>query len=108
MEPAKQQLQVRAVNNVEKEKVVPAAAAGVVAAESAKVGGESKVELQDEKLRKKRNRDEIGSFYKAYRRVRMCLTRQDDSTRFGGKRHDLEAAYHSMLDLSYGESSPLH
>uniref|UniRef100_A0A7I4CL76 RRM domain-containing protein n=1 Tax=Physcomitrium patens TaxID=3218 RepID=A0A7I4CL76_PHYPA len=56
---------------------------------------------EDEKLRKKRNREEIGNFYKAYRRVRICLTQRDDSATFGVK-HDLEAAYHSMIELSQG------
>jgi len=60
------------------------------------------VSPEDEKLRKKRNREEIGNFYKAYRRVRMCLTRRDDPGAFGVK-HDLEAAYHSMIELSQGE-----
>ena len=58
-------------------------------------------DMRGEKLRKKRNREEIASFYKAYRRVKMCLTRHDDPAAFGGKL-DLEAAYHSMIELSIG------
>jgi hypothetical protein len=60
------------------------------------------VDKEDEKVRKKRNREEIGNFYKAYRRVRLCLTRRDDPAAFGVK-HDLEAAYHSMIELSQGK-----
>lgn len=58
-------------------------------------------DMRGEKLRKKRNREEIASFYKAYRRVKMCLTRHDDPAAFGVKL-DLEAAYHSMIELSIG------
>ena len=83
------------------------AVAEVVAAREEVAGVNSAKELvvvdkEDEKVRKKRNREEIGNFYKAYRRVRLCLTRRDDPAAFGVK-HDLEAAYHSMIELSQGK-----
>ncbi|CAM6073717.1 unnamed protein product [Sphagnum tenellum] len=60
-------------------------------------------EAEDEKVQKKRNREEIVSFYKAYRRVKMRVARQDESQNVGfGIENDGEDAYRSMLALSKG------
>ena len=55
---------------------------------------------EEQKLRKKMNRDEIGAFYKTYRRLKFCSGR----TRNPGPVSDpeLEEAYCSILNLSTG------
>ncbi|KAI5065280.1 hypothetical protein GOP47_0019975 [Adiantum capillus-veneris] len=58
---------------------------------------------EEHKLRKKVNRDEIGAFYKIYRRLKFCL----DCKRTTGSNSasDLDEAYCSILNLSTGCSS---
>lgn len=55
----------------------------------------------DEKLKRKRNREEIGTLYTAYRRLKFCLARQDESN--FDLQQDLEVAYNSVLELSKGK-----
>jgi hypothetical protein len=59
-------------------------------------------EAEDEKVQKKRNREEIVSFYKAYRRVKMRVARQESQNVGFGIENDGEDAYRSMLALSKG------
>lgn len=58
---------------------------------------------EEEKLAKKKHRDEIGSFYKMYRRLKFCLDRKRSvgST----SKQDLEEAFYAIVKLSTGCSS---
>lgn len=58
---------------------------------------------EEQKLRKKANRDEIGAFYKIYRRLKFCSDRKRSSGTISSP--DLEEAYCSILNLSAGCSS---
>ncbi|MCO5563874.1 hypothetical protein L7F22_017525 [Adiantum nelumboides] len=58
---------------------------------------------EEHKFRKKVNRDEIGAFYKIYRRLKFCLDRK--RTAGSNSASDLEEAYCSILNLSTGCSS---
>lgn len=58
---------------------------------------------EEEKLHKKKNRDEIGSLYKMYRRLKFCLDRKRSAG--SSTKHDLEEAYFAILKLSTGCSS---
>lgn len=57
----------------------------------------------DEKLKKKRNREEIGTLYTAYCRLKFCLARQDE-TNFD-LRQELEVSYNALLELSSGKET---
>ena len=56
---------------------------------------------EEQKLRKKMNRDEIGAFYKTYRRLKFCSGRNRNNP---GPLSDpeLEEAYSSILNLATG------
>eukprot|EP00250_Pteridium_aquilinum_P004363 c14579_g1_i1 orf=123-4520(+) len=76
-----------------------ASGAANVKSERAQVGAIS----EEQKLRKKVNRDEIGAFYKIYRRLKFCLDRKRTTGSISAP--DLEEAYCSILNLSTGCSS---
>jgi hypothetical protein len=55
---------------------------------------------EEQKLRRKMNRDEIGAFYKAYRRLKFCSGRKRSASPTSDP--ELGEAYCSILNLSTG------
>lgn len=58
---------------------------------------------EEQKLRKRANKDEIGAFYKIYRRLKFCLDRKRSTGSISAP--DLEDAYCSILNLSTGKQA---
>ncbi|KAL3683783.1 hypothetical protein R1sor_001805 [Riccia sorocarpa] len=56
----------------------------------------------EEKLEKKRNREELGNMYKAYSTLKSCLKMVKGAEMKVDSKHELQAAYQTMLELSTG------
>ncbi|OAE24395.1 hypothetical protein AXG93_4343s1650 [Marchantia polymorpha subsp. ruderalis] len=56
----------------------------------------------EDNLKKKRNREEIGSIYKAYSKLKSCLISVEKPEVRFDRKLEMEAAYQSMLELSNG------